>query len=119
MSILGKLVKLAHAKPELRGDLLPLIREAGGGCDSPKLNPALQAQCKKREEEAKKKDGDDEEKEEKEASTLSELIRLAHQNPSFRKDLLPLIRKAKAADEDEDEDSSDDEGDDEGDEDEK
>ena len=84
-------VRLAHAKPELREHLLPLLTAAkAADDDAPEPEPET-----KDEPEAKDDEGSD-----KEAALRSATIRLAHANPELRAHLLPLI---KAADEEKEE----------------
>jgi len=119
-------IRLAHAHPEFRAELLPLLAKVAtdedeaadddddeavsegskkatyspveaakmiaaalksGGCE--KLPPALRENCEKKSKGGDKKDDDKDEK--KEAALRASIIRLAHSNPTLRKDLLPLL----------------------------
>lgn len=85
-----QLVKLAYETPDLRADILTILREAG---DMSKLPPALREQAEKKKEESKKKKDDDDKKE---SSLRKDLIRLAHEQPELRQDLVPLLVKEAA-----------------------
>lgn len=100
MSLLKKVIRVAHANPELRPTLLPLILAAqfdageigdtqapAGGKGSDAAKPWAKGQLKQEEFSAvQDKTG---------GSLLREVIKLAHSRPETRKALLPLIRAAQ------------------------
>ena len=108
-----RVIKLAYARPELRDDLLPLLKEAG--CEKLPEGP-MRDNCEKSKKDGvqpgkgkskskKKDDGKmppellEKFKAKKKASKMSlreKAIRLAYANPELRDDLLPLLKEAKS-----------------------
>lgn len=110
----SQLIRLAHAHPEFRKDLLPLIQacdhtegpmmgkyEEGVPADptenmSPEDKKEWELNTLKNKDKFKQAEDEesDEDGEKKEAALRSQIIRLAHAHPEFRKDLLPLFKQA-------------------------
>jgi hypothetical protein len=83
----NELIKLAHARPEFRSRLIPLIKEAG--CEKLPEGP-MRDNCEKKRDEAKDDDGGDDKK--ASMSLRSQVIRLAKEKPHLREKLLPLLK---------------------------
>ena len=107
------LIRLAHAHPEFRKDLLPIIKEADfdpsfiGKQTVPVGEPASDAQkpwakgqftqqefaeLKEKQVAGNLSDGKADTKTASDKNLRAAIIRLAHAHPEFRKDLLPILK---------------------------